>query len=375
MKKHEIMIIDDEPANLAVLNRLLAPDTLIRAFRSAQEALTALEGIARPELILCDINMPNVSGFEFADRVKNQAQFRDIPIIFITALDSSLDEEAGFRHGAVDYITKPFSPAVVKARVEAHLELKLARDRLKDQNVWLETEVQRRIRENQVILDATIGVVTQLVESRDLDTGNHITRTKAYYRIIVEALRRKTGYAAILTDKFSDILIKASPLHDIGKVGIPDHILNKPGRLSDEEFEIIKTHTVIGAQALNLALTSSNLGSELSEINLDSGLFFKEAIAIARHHHERYDGAGYPDGLKGLDIPLSARIMSLVDVYDALTTERVYKKAWSEEEAEHIILSQKGKQFDPDVVEAFENECARFREIHRGHPEKGDDHA
>lgn len=363
MKKTELMIIDDEPINLSILNGLLSPKYLVRAFKSSVEALRSLDSISHPELILCDVNMPEMDGFTFADKVKSSKTFSEIPIIFITSLDTTVDEEAGFKHGAVDYITKPFTLAIVSARVQSHLELKVARDRLKNQNVWLEKEVQNRIKENQIILDATIGVVTQLVETRDIDTGNHIYRTKAYYEIIAKELQKYPKYREQFTNRFIDTIIKASPLHDIGKVGVPDHILLKPGKLEFNEFEIMKTHTTIGGDLLRLAIEHSDIARGDSTNIEESRIFFTEAMNIAEFHHEHYDGNGYPKKLKGDEIPISARIMALVDVFDALTNNRIYKPAWTIEETVQYIISKKGLQFDPIIVEIFENKINKFIEI------------
>jgi putative two-component system response regulator len=366
MKKVELMIIDDEPINLSILNGLLSPVYLVRAFRSGLDAFHSLGTVSHPELVLCDVNMPEMSGFAFADKVRSSKLFREIPIIFITSLDTSIDEEAGFKHGAVDYITKPFTPSVVMARVEAHLELKTARDRLKNQNVWLEKEVQNRIKENQIILDATIGVVTQLVETRDIDTGDHIYRTKAYYEVIAKRIQWLMASQTPLSDKYVDTIIKASPLHDIGKVGVPDQILLKNGKLTDEEFEIMKTHTTIGGQSLRLAIERSDIEHSVSASGIDeSQLFFQEAMNIAEFHHEKWDGTGYPKGLIGEAIPLSARIMALVDVFDALTNKRIYKPAWSFEETVIYIQNKRGSQFDPMIVDAFLDQIDRFKLIWR----------
>ena len=365
MKKTELMIIDDEPINLSILNGLLAPNFLVRAFKSGQDAFSSLGQISHPELILCDVNMPEMDGFTFADKVKTSKLYREIPIIFITSLDSSVDEEAGFKHGAVDYITKPFTPSVVIARVEAQLVLNVARDRLKNQNVWLEKEVQNRIKENQIILDATIGVVTQLVETRDLDTGNHIYRTKAYFDIIARHLQINPILSTSFTDKYVDMIVKASPLHDIGKVGVPDQILLKQGKLTPEEFEIMKTHTSIGGSLLRLAIERSEIARGNASGIDESRLFFQEAMNIAEFHHERWDGTGYPLGLKEDAIPISARIMALVDVFDALTNHRVYKPAWSWDDTVAYIRSKKGSQFDPLIVDAMDAQLDQFRIIWR----------
>lgn len=249
------------------------------------------------------------------------------------------------------------------ARVQIHLELKSNRDRLKNHNLWLEQEVQKRTRENQKILDVTIGVVSQLVETRDEDSGHHIARTKAYYEIIARHLQQLPQYRTTFTDKHVDRITKASPLHDIGKIGVLDSILLKPGKLTPEEFETMKTHTLIGGNALRKAIKITEMDLTKEGTIDEARHFFDEAINIAEYHHERWDGTGYPHGLAGEDIPVSARIMALVDVFDALTNDRVYKPAWSFEETVMYIQSKSGTQFDPTLVEVFNAQLDQFRTI------------
>ena len=348
------MIVDDEPINLSVLTQILSSSFLIRAFKSASMALEKIKQGYQPSLILLDINMPEMSGYEFLDELKQDTSANNIPVIFISTLDTTLDETTGFEHGAVDYITKPFRPSIVLARIKVQLELKQARDILKDQNDWLEKEVSRRMMENQLIFDLSLDIITQLVETRDVDTGSHINRTKSYYEILMRQLKKLPKYQEIITESFIQFSVKASPMHDIGKVGIPDNILFKPGKLSDEEFEIIKTHTTIGYKAIQRALSSEAIiGLKESVGNLSASVFFQEASNIVYYHHERWDGLGYPKGLKGEQIPLTARVMGLVDVFDALTHKRVYKDAWSFQQTFDYIQQQSNKQFDPDVVDAF----------------------
>ncbi len=278
-----------------------------------------------------------------------------------------MDEERGLELGAVDYITKPIKPAIVKARVMAHLEIKQARDRLKKQNAWLESEVARRIRENLMIQDISLCALAQLAETRDSDTGKHILRTKAYVEALARKLQSHPRFSSELDELHLSRIVKASPLHDIGKVGIPDHILLKPGKLTIEEWEIMKNHCRIGGNVIRHTIDKAKeiTKDEDFETSPESLSFLEVAYDIATSHHERWDGTGYPDGLAGKAIPLPARLMALADVFDAVTTPRVYKKPWSTEEAAQLISEQKGKQFDPDIVEAFESIRETFENIQR----------
>lgn len=365
MKNHEISIVDDEPINLMILKKLLSPSFLIRAYKSGAELLQAVEKGIKPDLILMDIIMPGMDGYETLSELRKDPANLGIPVIYISALDSLFDEEKGFHLGAVDYITKPFRPGIVLARVNAHLELKQARDRLKNQNEWLEAEVKRRMVENQMIQDTTLNVFAELVETRDNDTANHVLRTQNYVRIIAERLQKNEKFKSHLGDDTIERIVKAAPLHDIGKIGIPDAILLKPGKLDDEEYEVMKTHCKIGGNAIRLAinktLSVNKTDNEQGEIT--ALYFLEEAERIMNYHHERWDGKGYPEELYGDEIPISARIMALADVFDALTTVRPYKKAWSMDAVVDYILEQKGLQFDPDVVDAFETEIMAFRQV------------
>lgn len=365
MEKHQISIVDDEPINLMILKKLLSPSFLIRAYKSGEELILAVEKGIKPDLILMDIMMPGMDGYETLSELRKNPDNHAIPVIYISALDSLVDEEKGFRLGAVDYIIKPFRPGIVLARVNAHVELKQARDRLKNQNEWLEAEVKRRMVENQLIQDTTLNVFAELVETRDNDTANHVLRTQNYVRIIAERLQKNEKYKNWLADDTIERIVKAAPLHDIGKIGIPDAILLKPGKLDFDEYEVMKTHCKIGGNAIRLAinktLSGNNNKNEQGEIT--ALYFLEEAEKIMNYHHERWDGKGYPEELYGDEIPISARIMALADVFDALTTVRPYKKAWSMEAVVDYILEQKGMQFDPDVVDAFEHEVEAFRDV------------
>ena len=278
---------------------------------------------------------------------------RDIPVIFLTAKAEVEDERRGLEIGALDYITKPISPPIVLARVKIHLALKAHADFLRDKSAFLEAEVAKRTREVMAIQDVTILAMASLAETRDTDTGNHIRRTQFYVKALAQHLATHPKYAAQLTDSYIQMLFKSAPLHDIGKVGIPDRILLKPGKLEPEEFELMKTHTTLGWDAIEHA--EKQLGTEVD--------FLSTAKEIALFHHEKWNGAGYPQGLAGDAIPLSARLMAVADVYDALISRRVYKEGMPHEQAMQIILEGRGSHFDPDVIDAFEAQHEEFRHI------------
>lgn len=342
-----VLVADDDPHTLAIVGELLRPNHSVRAARSGERALALARLAPLPDLILLDVVMPQPDGHAVLAQLKADPLTRDIPVIFITALDSQEDQLSGFQLGAVDYITKPISPPVVLARVRTQLELKHARDRLAGQNAWLEAEVNRRMAENDLIQLVSVRALAHLAETRDPETGNHILRTQAYVRELATQLQDHPRFAHVIDGRYIELLTRSAPLHDIGKVGIPDTILLKPGPLTPEEWAVMKTHAALGAQAIERAETDVRM--EVAFLTL--------AKEIAHWHHERWDGRGYPDGLAGEAIPLSARLMSLADVFDALICKRVYKPAFPVEQARTLILAGRGSQFDPDVVDAFE---ARF---------------
>lgn len=348
-----ILIVDDTPENLAVLGDLLQPSYRVRAANSGPRAIQIAGSDPRPDLILLDLMMPGMDGFEVLERLRRDPVTASIPVIFVTALSATEDEQWGLGLGAVDYITKPFRPAIVLARVKTQLELKRARDWLKNQNAYLEAEVARRMAENQLIQEVSIHALARLAEIRDPETGNHLRRTQEYVRTLALHLSRHPAHEAALSPAMIDTLARSAPLHDIGKVGIPDHILRKPGKLTPDEWVVMQTHAALGAEAIEQAERDAARPVD----------FLRAAKQIARHHHERWDGSGYPDGLAGDAIPLPARLMALADVFDALTARRVYKPPMPVEEARTLIVAQRGKHFDPDVVEAFESQSAVFRDI------------
>ncbi len=352
-----ILVVDDTPENITVLGELLKPFYSVRVSANGRRALALAVAVPQPDLILLDVMMPEMDGYEVLSRLRAIPETQDIPVIFITALDGTEDESYGISLGAADYITKPLRPAIVLARVKAQLELKHARDRLRDQNAWLETEVSRRMQQNQRIQNASMRALASLAETRDNETGNHILRTQAYVNVLAAEMAKHTHYSAILTPAIIDSYTKAAPLHDIGKVGIPDEILYKPGKFAPEEWAVMQTHARLGSDAIWRAIQNEEDQSELDFLHI--------AMEISHYHHEKWDGSGYPEGLKASAIPLSARLMALADVFDALITKRVYKAAFTVDKAIEIIVAGKGLHFDPDIVEAFLSRLDDFRAIAR----------
>jgi putative two-component system response regulator len=352
-QKPVILAVDDTPENLRLIGGLLKADYRVRVATQGSQALELAAQAPQPALILLDIMMPAMDGYEVCARLKSHPATADIPVIFLTALSERENEKRGFDLGAVDYLAKPLDPLKLAARVRTHVELKQARDRLRDQNTYLEGEVDKRTRQVQRIQDATIVAMASLAETRDNETGNHILRTQRYVRALALRLRENPRYAAALDDATIALLYKSAPLHDIGKVGIPDQILLKPGKLDEAEFTIMKTHAALGREAIDRA--AGHLDEEAD--------FLTIAAEIAHCHHEKWDGSGYPNGLSGEAIPLSARLMAVADVYDALISKRVYKPAFSHEEAMRIILEGKGRHFDPEIIEAFALMQDDFRQI------------
>lgn len=351
--RQTVLIVDDTPENLTLLYSLLKDTYRVLVANSGERALQLLAADALPDLVLLDVLMPGIGGIEVCQQLKNTARTAHIPVIFLTAMVEREAEQAGFDAGAVDYIVKPFSPLVVLARVRTHLKLKAAADFLQDQAAFLQKEVEKRTQEVQVIQDVTIMAMASLAETRDHETGNHIRRTQNYVRILAVQLRSHPRFQHFLDEQTIELLYKSAPLHDIGKVGIPDYILLKPGPLSVEEFEIMKTHTILGRDAIAVA-----------EKLLDApSSFLRLAREIANYHQEKWDGSGYPEGLAGDAIPISARLMAVADVYDALISRRVYKPPFPHATAVEMIQAGRGQHFDPDIVDAFLHVAEDFHQI------------
>jgi putative two-component system response regulator len=355
-----VLVIDDSVESLAVLNELLRGQHRVLAATAGETGLRIAAGQPRPDLILLDVMMPGMDGYAVLTRLREQAATRDIPVIFLTSLGGAEEEGHGLEMGAADYITKPVSPAVLRARVSVQLEAKLARDWLRDQNATLDAEARRRVTENDLTQQVSIRALAHLAEMRDPETGNHLLRTQGYVYELAQRLRPLPRFAATLTDGYIELLSRSAPLHDIGKVGVPDHILLKPGRLTDTEMAVMRTHAELGSRAI-----------EMSERDLAIRLpFLAVAKEIAHWHHEKWDGSGYPDGLAGDEIPVSARLMAVADVFDALISPRVYKSAMSFEEARQIMAEGRAKHFDPDVVDAFLGGFEAFVAIARQHADE-----
>jgi putative two-component system response regulator len=353
--RETILIVDDSPDTVALLNSMLKGLYRTKIALSGEKALELALLDDAPDLILLDVMMPGMDGFETCRRLKENLVTAEIPVIFLTARSDEVDEERGLQIGAEDYIGKPPSAAIVRARIRAQLRLKGMRDFLKDKSAYLETEVRRRTSEIAMIQDVTMIAMGSLAETRDNETGNHIRRTQNYIRMLAQRLSDNPSCADRLTPDVIMRLYKSAPLHDIGKVGIPDRILNKPARLDPGEFEIMKKHTEIGRDAIIAA--EKTMGTQSS--------FLSYAREIAWTHHEKWDGSGYPRGLVGEAIPLSGRLMAIADVYDALISARVYKEAVPHRETVELMKAGIGTQFDPAVGLAFLSVADEFHEVSR----------
>ena len=354
-----VLIVDDAPENLSVLGDLLQnAGYRVKVANSGRAALRLADKPPVPSLILLDIMMPDMDGHEVLRQLRSKTTTRDNPVISLPATDSGEDEEWAFSAGIADYIVKPFKPAIILARVRSQVLVRQARRWLVDQNQALEAEVERRMRENEEIQTVSIRALAHLAETRDNETGRHIQRTQDYISVLATRLSDHPRFAGALDTQYIKTLVRSAPLHDIGKVGIPDHILRKPGPLSDSERKVMETHTTLGSNAIAMA-------EKDAAVSVD---FLAQAKEIARWHHERWDGNGYPDRLAAENIPLSARLMAVTDVFDALISRRVYKPAFSFAQVREIIAEERGRQFDPDIAETFLDNWVEFEDIalHRG---------
>jgi putative two-component system response regulator len=350
----KILIIDDERFYIDVLVELLREHYQTAVAKSGTEGLKVAMGENTPDLILLDVLMPDMNGYEVCKCLKNDPRTKDVPIIFLTVKNEVEDEIRGLELGAVDYIIKPISPPIVQARVGTHLALAKANCSLQEQNYLLERRVEERTSELARTQDAAIYLMASLAETRDNETGQHIHRTQHYVKTLADVLCNSSAYREYLSDQNRELLFKSAPLHDIGKVGVPDDILLKPGPLQGEEWEEMKRHSLYGRVAI-----------ERVEEDIGPCDFLETAKEIAYTHHERWNGTGYPEGLKEDDIPISGRLMAVADVYDALISRRVYKPAYSHEKAVEILRSERGAHFDPEVLDAFLETEGQFKDIAR----------
>jgi putative two-component system response regulator len=340
-----VLVVDDAPENIDILKELLKHDYRVKVAINGEKALKVANSDTPPDIILLDVMMPKMDGYEVCEKLKSNPVTEDIPVIFLTALSEIQNEAKGLELGAVDYITKPFSSDLVKARVHNHLELKKHRDDL-------ERLVAERTNELVITQEITIESMGTLAEYRDPETGGHIKRTRNYVKALAERLQVHPKYSDYLTRATIDLLHKSAPLHDIGKVGIEDSVLLKPGKLNVEEFNKMKQHTIYGRDTLQTA-----------ENKLGDTSFLHLASEIAYTHHEKWNGNGYPQGLKDEEIPISGRLMAIADVYDALISKRIYKPPFSHKKAVEIITGGKGIDFDPNMVDAFCELHLNFRDI------------
>jgi len=318
----KILIVDDISQNIKVLGEALRGEYTISFAKDGRRAIELARSETPPDLILLDIMMPDMDGYEVCRELKSHQSTRDIPIIFITAKSDVEDETKGFGFGAVDYITKPINPTIVQARVRTHIELKLHRDNLEDL-------IRHRTRELEDTRLEIIYRLARAAEFRDNETGQHVRRLSHYCGLLAQAVGLPKAHC--------ELIFHASSMHDVGKIGIPDNILQKPGKLDPNELQIMENHARIGADLLG------GHDSELLQL----------ASTIALTHHERWDGSGYPQGLRAEEIPVEGRITALCDVFDALTNDRPYKRAWPDQEAVDEIQRQRGKHFDPQITDLF----------------------
>ncbi len=366
--KSRVIVVDDQPDNLLILEDFLCADYAVTTFRQGQALIEYFESGGTADLILLDVVMPMPDGYTLCRWLKSTPLTRDVPVIFLTSLEGHTDEAYALSLGAEDFIHKPLSLPVVSARVRNHLLLSQARNALQQQNKSLERLVVERTqqiqeqsnelvrRSEQVIAaqSATISAFCSLVEARDNETGNHIRRTQHYMLVLCEHLSGHPRFSAELTTQNVQLIFKSAPLHDIGKVAIPDHILHKPGRLTADEWVVMQRHAEFGAAAIAAAQGSVGDGNTS---------FLEYARQIALTHHERWDGSGYPRHLAEEAIPLAGRLMAVADVYDALISRRVYKQPFSHDEAVDLMRGEKGRHFDPDILDCMLSIASRFEDI------------
>jgi len=339
-----IFVVDDSDTNLSMAKEALKDQYRVMTLPSAAKMFALLEKIT-PDLILLDIEMPEIDGFEALRRIKTNDLHEHIPIIFLTSMTDAAVEVRGFQLGVIDFITKPFSAPVLLNRIKTHMHI--------------DEIIQERTAQIQRLKNAIVFSFADIVEKRDHETGGHVERTSAYIEILVNAMIAHGVHDDELRNINLESFVSSARLHDVGKIAIPDSILNKPGKLTDEEFAIMKTHAERGVEII----------SQISSRAEDDG-FLRNARLFAGYHHERWDGTGYPYGLKDMKIPLQGRIMAVVDVYDALVTERPYKIPFSDEEAIRIIMDNVGKQFDPYITDVFYEVTDQFRTVRKMYADK-----
>jgi putative two-component system response regulator len=353
MKKSSrlILLVDDNRTNLLAGKAALSEDYTVLTVPSASKMLEALEW-RKPELILLDVDMPGMDGFEAIKILKSRPETRDIPVIFLTAMHESADELEGLQLGAVDYIAKPFSPPLLRQRIALHLLLENQKHELQDYNDNLQSMVEEKAKTILKLQNKILAAMAEMVEGRDGTTGNHIANTQRYLKCLLSAVTEAGFWPEQSCGWDIELLAQSSQLHDVGKISIRDDILKKPGKLTENEFAEMKQHVPLGVGFI-----------ERLEDGEEDSRFLQYAKAFAAFHHEKWDGSGYPHGLSGENIPLLGRMMAIADVYDALTSERPYKKAYSHEDAVRIIMEGKGTHFDPTLIGLFEEVAGAFEKV------------
>jgi len=360
-EKKLVILVDDNPANLRIGKNVLAEKYAVATAPSAEKMFSLLEN-NMPDMILLDIDMPEMNGYEAIKVLKAKNETKDIPVIFLTAKTESDDELTGLTLGAIDYIIKPFQPPLLLKRIEVHLLVEDQKKTLEKQtaelkyfNDNLQEMVEEKTQDVLELQDALLKTMAEMVECRDDITGGHIERTQTGVKILLGQIEKSNHYREETKGWDINLLIQSCQLHDVGKISIGDNILKKPGKLNDEEFEEMKKHANFGEQVIERIETMTKKSD-----------FLKYAKIFAASHHEKWDGTGYPRGLKGNDIPLLGRIMAIADVYDALVSNRPYKKAFTHEEAVVIISEGREKHFDPVLVDLFLDASDEFRKT--AHP-------
>lgn len=339
-----IFVVDDNDTNLSMAEEALDDQYQVMTLPSAAKMFALLDKIT-PDLILLDIEMPEIDGFEALRRLKTNSAHADIPVMFVTSMTDASVEVHGFQLGVVDFVGKPFSTPVLLNRIKTHLHI--------------DDLIRERTAQLQRLQNGIVFVLADMVENRDQGTGGHVERTTQYIKILVEAMMKHGVHAEEINDMDIELLISSARLHDVGKIAIPDSILNKPAKLTLEEFESMKTHSTEGERIIDQIVSRTE--------NVE---FLRNAKLFAGYHHERWDGTGYPYGLEGAKIPLQGRIMAIADVYDALVSERPYKEPFTDEEAVKLIMENAGKQFDPIIADVFFEVRDQFYDVRRDYSDK-----
>jgi putative two-component system response regulator len=351
VERETVFLVDDDPTNLAVGKSALVEHYKVFTLNSGKLLLKMLEKTI-PDLILLDVEMPELNGYETIKAIKSKEETENIPVIFLTAKSDGESELEGLSLGAIDYITKPFSPPLLLKRIEVHLLVESQKLELRKYNNHLQEMVEEKTRSVVKLQDAILKTMIELVERRDYTTGGHIERTTCYLNILLKAMQKGNLQKEKISSWNLDLVLQSAQLHDLGKIAINDNILQKPGRLTSDEFEEIKKHTVVGKEVIEKIKKSSG-----------EQAFLEHAGIFAATHHEKFDGSGYPKGLKGKEIPLQGRLLAIADVYDALVSERPYKKAFSHEEAVDIITEGRGTHFDSELIDLFLGVSDEFKNV------------